>query len=111
MFLNTIDLQDEKLAKEFYGAYTKAYQACHGASGREPDEWMYVYSAAPDLTYEAIVGKWTDAEHLWIIKNGIKDTGISGPVSTHEDGPMWGVTAFVRQLPNTSPQIYLYLLT
>ena len=28
---------------------------------------------------------------------------------THEDGEMWGVAAFVRQLPNTSPQDYLII--
>ena len=106
---DSIDLQDKKLARKFYGAYTKACQACHGAPGREPDEWMYIYPAAPDLTSEAVVGKWTDAELFWIIKNGIKDTGMPGLGPTHEAGPMWGVTAFVRQLPNTSPQEYLIM--
>jgi mono/diheme cytochrome c family protein len=106
---DSLNLQDKKLARKFYGAYTKACQTCHGAPGREPDEWMYVYPAAPDLTDEAVVGKWTDAELFWIIKNGIKDTGMPTLGPTHEDGPMWGVTAFVRQLPNISPQEYLMM--
>lgn len=104
---DTINLQDKKLARKFYAAYTKACQTCHGAPGRKPDEWMYVYPAAPDLTSKAVVEKWTDAELFWIIKNGIKDTGMPGLGPTHEDGPMWGVTAFVKQLPDTSPQEYL----
>ncbi len=28
---------------------------------------------------------------------------------THEDEEMWGVAAFVRQLPNTSPREYLII--
>ncbi len=106
---DTMNLQDKKLARKFYGAYTKACQTCHGAPGRKPDEWMYVYPAAPDLTDKAVVGKWTDAELFWIIKNGIKDTGMPGLGPTHEEGPIWGVTAFVRQLPDTSPQEYLMM--
>lgn len=105
----TINLQDKKLAMKFYGAYTKACQTCHGAPGRKPDEWMYLYPSAPDLTSKAVVGKWTDSELFWIIKNGIMDTGMPGLGPTHKDGPIWGVTAFVRQLPDTSPQEYLMI--
>ncbi|WP_190246302.1 c-type cytochrome [Gelidibacter gilvus] len=101
-----INLEDKKLARKFYGAYTKACQTCHGAPGRKSDPWMYIYPAAPDLTDKAVVGKWTDAELFWIIKNGIKDTGMPGLGPTHGDEEMWGVTAFVRQLPNISPEEY-----
>ncbi len=106
---DTIILQDKKLARKFYAAYTKACQTCHGAPGRKSDPWMYIYPAAPDLTDKAVVGKWTDAELFWIIKNGIKDTGMPGLGPTHEDGEMWGVAAFVRQMPNTSPEEYLMI--
>lgn len=104
-----INLQDKQLAREFYGAYNKACQACHGAPGRKPDPWMYLYPAAPDLTNKAFVAKWTDAELFWIIKNGIKDTGMPDLGPTHEDKEMWGVAAYVRQLPDTSPQEYLMI--
>lgn len=104
---DTIDLQDKNLARKFYGAYTKACQSCHGAPGRKPDPWMYIYPAASDLSNKAIVEKWTDAELFWIIKNGIKDTGMPALGPTHGDEEMWGVTAFVRQLPDISPQEYL----
>lgn len=103
---DNINLQDKKLAREFYGAYTKACQTCHGAPGRKPDPWVYIYPTATDLTSKAVVGKWTDAELFWIIKNGIKDTGMLGLGPTHGDAEMWGVTAFVRQLPNISPEEY-----
>ena len=68
---------------------------------------MYIYPAAPNLMDIAVVGKWTDAELFWIIKNGIKDTGMPALGPTHGDEEMWGVTAFVKQLPNTSPEEYI----
>ncbi len=104
---DSVNLKDKKLAIKFYGAYTKACQTCHGAPGRKPDPWVFMYPAATDLTSKAVVGKWTDTELFWIIKNGIKDTGMIGLGPTHEDGEIWGVTAFVKQLPGTSPQEYL----
>lgn len=106
---NNINLQDKKLARKFYGAYTKACQSCHGAPGRKPDPWMYIYPAAPNLMDIAVVGKWTDAELFWIIKNGIKDTGMPALGPTHGDEEMWGVTAFVKQLPNTFPEEYIMM--
>jgi len=102
----TLNLQDKTLSRQFYGAYTKACQTCHGAPGRKADPWMYIYPAAPDLTKKEVVAKWSDAELFWIIKNGIKDTGMPGLGPTHEDKEMWGVAAFVRQLPNVSPKEY-----
>ncbi len=104
-----INLQDKKLARNYYGAYTKACQSCHGAPGRKSDPWMYIYPATPSLTDIAVVGKWTDAELFWIIKNGIKDTGMPALGPTHGDEEMWGVTAFVKQLPNTSPEEYVLM--
>jgi mono/diheme cytochrome c family protein len=86
---DTINLQDKKLARKFYAAYTKACQTCHGAPGRKLDPWMYIYPAAPDLTDKAVVGKWTNAELFWILKNGIKETGMPGLGPTHDNGEMW----------------------
>ncbi len=47
---DTLNLQDKTLARQFFGAYTKACQTCHGAPGRKSDPWMFIYPAAPDLT-------------------------------------------------------------
>lgn len=101
-----MNLNDRKLSRKFYGAYTKACQSCHGAPGRKPDPWMFVYPSAPDLTDNEVVARWSDAELFWIIKNGIGDTGMPALGPTHQDEEMWGVAAFVRQLPNISPEEY-----
>ena len=67
---------------------------------------MFIYPSAPDLTNKEVVARWSDAELYWIIKNGIGETGMPALGPTHQDQEMWGVAAFVRQLPDISPQEY-----
>lgn len=59
---DSLDLLDPAYATQFYGHYSAACQTCHGAPGRDPDPWMVIYPEATDLTDEAVVGQWSDAE-------------------------------------------------
>lgn len=52
------------------------------------------------------VGAWTDGELFWIIKHGIKDTGMVALPPGHADEDVWAVAAFVRQLPDVPPTRY-----
>ncbi len=103
---DTIDLLDLSFARQFYGHYSAACQPCHGAPGQQAAPWMVIYPEAPDLTKKEVVGQWTDAELYWILKHGIKDTGMMALGPTHSDDAIWGVTALVRQLPDLSPEAY-----
>ena len=77
-------------------------RTCHGAPGRKPDPWQ-LYPPAPDLADALGVTRWRDAEVFWIIKNGLKDTGMSAFGQSHDDEEIWALTAFVRQLDTLSP--------
>ncbi len=103
---DTLDLADPLFSRQFYGHYSAACQTCHGAPGLEADPWMIIYPQAPNLTEKETVEQWTDAELFWILKYGIKDTGMMALGPTHSDEDIWGVTAFVRQLPDMSPEEY-----
>lgn len=100
-----MDLHERALAEKTVG-YQTACRTCHGAPGRKPDPWVYLYPPAPDLTRTDVVDKWSDAELYWIIKNGIGHTGMLGLGPTHQDEELWSVSAFVRQLPTMSPAEY-----
>ena len=65
-----------------------------------------LYPPAPDLTKADVVSRWSDAELFWIIKHGIKDTGMLAVGPTHKDEDVWAVSAFVRQLPEVTPEQY-----
>lgn len=101
-----VNLHDRALAEKYGGAYAKACQTCHSAPGLKPDPWVYLYPPPPDLTRADVVNKWSDAELFWIIKNGIKHTGMIGLGPTHRDEEIWSVSAFVRQLSAMSPAEY-----
>ena len=100
-----MDLHERALAEKTVG-YQTACRTCHGAPGKKPDPWVYLYPPAPDLTRADVVDKWSDAELYWIIKNGIEHTGMLGLGPTHQDEELWSVSAFVRQLPTMSPAEY-----
>jgi mono/diheme cytochrome c family protein len=101
-----MDLRDPQLAKKAFGHYSAACVTCHAAPGRGPDPWVVLYPSAPDLTRAEVVSRRTDRELFWIIKHGIKDTGMLALGPTHKDDDVWAVAAFVQQLPGMTPEQY-----
>lgn len=104
-----VSMHDRDYAARFFGHYDAACATCHGAPGRDPDPWIVIYPPAPPLTDSAVVGRWSDEQLFWILKHGIRDTGMMALGPTHSDADIWGVTAFVRQLPEMSPAEYAAL--
>lgn len=105
-----VNLRDPELAARAIGHYSAACRTCHGAPGAKADPWMVIYPAAPDLTQREVVGAWSDEELFWILKHGVKDTGMMALGPTHQDKDIWAVTAFVRQLPTMSAERYAELV-
>ena len=96
---------DPVLAENIAGHYEEMCRTCHGAPGKKPDSW-HLYPPAPDLSDALRVMRWSDAEVFWIIKNGLKDTGMSAFGPSHDDDDLWALTAFVRQLQTVTPERY-----
>ena len=85
------------------------YQAmcvvCHGTPGVDPGEvGLGLNPPAPDLAES--VTDLEPREVYWIIKNGIKMTGMPAFGPTHDEAALWNLTAFVKNLPGTTPQQY-----
>lgn len=71
---------------------------CHGTDGRTPSDigkWMY--PRALDLGSPE-VRQWSDAELFWIIKNGIRFTGMPGFGKIHSDEQIWHLVHYVRAI-------------
>lgn len=76
---------------------------CHGRDGRTPtDVGRWMYPRAPDLG-SAAVQRWTDAELSWIIKNGLRPTGMPGFAHLHSDEEIWDFVHYVRSLGRAMP--------
>ena len=61
-----------------------------------------MYPRAPDLGSPA-VQRWSDAELFWIIKNGVRPTGMPGFAHIHSDEEIWNLVRFVRSLGTAPP--------
>jgi mono/diheme cytochrome c family protein len=101
-----IDLDDPELAARAIGHYTAACATCHAAPGEPRAPWIVMYPPPQPLTEKHYVDRWSDAELYWIIKHGIKDTGMIALGPTHQESDLWAVAAFVRQLPTMDPERY-----
>ena len=78
---------------------------CHGApSAKRSELGQGLTPQAPHLAEK--VHEWTPGELFWIVKHGIKMTGMPAWGPTHSDDDLWAVVAFLRQLPGLSPEDY-----
>ncbi len=71
---------------------------CHGEDGRKPTavgRWMYPRTL--DLGSPQ-VQQWSDAELFWIVKNGIRHSGMPGFGKIHSDEQIWHLVHYVRSL-------------
>lgn len=86
--------------------FSRMCAGCHGAPGvQSRGAGRNMNPKPPDLAEE--VGDLSDAEIFWIIKNGIKMTGMPAYGANNDDNRIWEITAFVRLLPKMSDGQYM----
>jgi mono/diheme cytochrome c family protein len=87
--------------------YTGMCNGCHLAPGQGDNEMRQgLYPKPPNLA------KGTDrspAESFWIIKHGLKMSGMPAWGVTHDDEAIWGLVAFLQQLPTLDAAGYAAL--
>jgi mono/diheme cytochrome c family protein len=99
------DLEDSSLIATGFEHFKEMCITCHGAPGEYRSEiGRGLNPEAPDLV--RTTGKWSDAELFWILKNGIKMTGMPAFGITHSDDKIWAMVAFVRHLQKMTPEEY-----
>lgn len=78
---------------------------CHGAPGvgRSPIA-LTMLPPPPDLSTG--MRPWHDREVFWIIKHGIKYTGMPAWVSQQRDDEVWALVAFLKKLPGMDSAAY-----
>jgi mono/diheme cytochrome c family protein len=81
---------------------------CHGAPGVPRDEIAKgLYPLPPDLA--VAVKQYTPGELFWVLKHGIKMTGMPS-WADHSDDELWATVAFIEQLPDMSEGAYARLI-
>jgi mono/diheme cytochrome c family protein len=72
---------------------------CHGSDGHTlTDNGRWMYPRASDLT-SASVQQYSDPELFWIIKNGIRFSGMPGFGKVESDEHIWHLVRYIRTLP------------
>ncbi len=78
---------------------------CHGAPGVAPESFALGLTPLP--TPLARSGKdRTPAELFWVVKHGIKMTGMPAWEFRLPDEDIWALSAFLKELPLLSPAAY-----
>jgi mono/diheme cytochrome c family protein len=85
--------------------YDEMCVVCHGAPGIEPGEAREGLNPKPPLLAK-VANKISMQELFWVIKHGIKMTGMPAWGPTHSDDKIWAMVAFVKTLPELSPAQY-----
>ncbi|MBS7457230.1 c-type cytochrome [Coralloluteibacterium stylophorae] len=87
------------------GHFARSCAACHGAPGAAPSPVMQgATPEAPDLA--ATAAEWSDAELFWIVRHGVKYTGMPAWPAQDRDDEVRRMAAFVRRLPGMSTDEY-----
>jgi len=85
--------------------YRENCVTCHGAPGIEASEiGQGLNPLPPELATSAEEGN--PQEMFWIVKHGIKMTGMPSFGVTHTDQEIWSIVAFLLKMPKMTPQEY-----
>jgi cytochrome c553 len=78
---------------------------CHGAPG-VPISPVAQSMLPPPPNLTSGMRDWRDRELFWIVKNGIKYTGMPAWAAQQRDDEVWSLVAFLRRLPALDAKSY-----
>ena len=112
------DLSDPELLLSGGTDYEFMCSSCHLKPGQsESDMSTGLYPAPPNLTlantehegHEHGDDEQANRKSFWVIKHGIKASGMPAWGKTHDDQRIWAMVAFIKQLPTLTPDQYQVL--
>ena len=83
--------------------YSTDCTMCHGSDGHTPtDNGRWMYPRASDLTSHDVQA-YSDRELFWIVKKGIRFSGMPAFGKVEPDEHIWNVVHYVRTLRASGP--------
>lgn len=103
------ELDDAKKISQGARHYTEMCTGCHLAPGAADNEMRRgMYPKPPIL----VAMKARDPkQQFWIVKHGLKMSGMPAWGITHSDDEIWAIVAFLQKIPQLSPAQYRALTT
>jgi mono/diheme cytochrome c family protein len=102
-------LDKQSMIVEGASHYDAMCTGCHQAPGMKENEMRPGLDPKPPVLANGGLG--TPAQMFWVIKHGIKMTGMPAWGVTHTDEEIWNVVAFLQRLPTLSPAQFRALIT
>ncbi len=103
--IETPPLEDPRLVMDGFRHYREMCVGCHLAPGITSSEiHKGLMPEAPVL--QETVEEWTPAELFWVVKNGVKMTGMPAWGATHGNKEIWAIVAFLEKLPQMTAEQY-----
>lgn len=100
-------LKEPEAAEQGVAHYHDTCRHCHGAPGEAPAEFARgLYPRPPELAPGAGLVGLGNGEIFWVVKNGLKMTGMPAFGGHHKDEELWHVVALLEALPEMDPAAY-----
>lgn len=99
------DLSDPALIHRGAGHYALGCEPCHGSPDRPPSSVTRGMTPRPPWLPEEVT-RWSPVHLHYIVRHGIKFTGMPAWPAPARDDEVWAVVAFLRLLPALDPDEY-----
>jgi cytochrome c553 len=102
-------LDDPRLVLQGAGHYETGCRPCHGSPDLpQPRIAQYMTPHPPYLPPR--ISAWQPDELFYIVKHGVKFTGMPAWPSQQRDDEVWAMVAFLLMLPDLSAEAYRHLV-
>ena len=95
-----VSLSDPALVRRGAGHFQTNCVACHGAPGQPQSAAMTAMMPPPPPLGDKI-GTWRDRELFWIVRHGIKYSGMPAWTTQSRPDEVWAMVAFLRTVSYT----------
>jgi mono/diheme cytochrome c family protein len=85
--------------------YRAKCESCHGGPGVAPGDIGRSMQPLPGPLVDA-APRWSEAELHWIVRDGIKMSGMPAWRFRMSDDDIWSVVVFIERLPGMTPDAY-----
>ncbi|KZD01001.1 c-type cytochrome [Oceanibaculum pacificum] len=96
------DLDEPSRVERGVGHYSIGCAPCHGGPDQAQNLVVQHMQPAPPTLDEA-ADHWSARELFWIVKHGVKYTGMPAWPANNRDDEVWAVVAYLRQMPASPP--------
>jgi mono/diheme cytochrome c family protein len=83
--------------------YLDGCAGCHGRPGR-PARKQVVYASAPEFAH--VGTQYSEPELFWVVKHGVRRTGMSAYAAFYSDQQVWQLVEFVQRMNNLPPTVF-----